>query len=300
MELNNKDFKTNIKTDTKKNIKEDIKKEINKLLKLTKVNIFLYLLVMYTIGAILFNLSDITILLSNLASLVILTIVGYCIFYVCKLKSPEFNTFLISILIIFLILFPDTYNLELFLVHLLLIIGLFLVKYIRFKRKPIINPAVFAFIFVGILALFIPNISLVFMSWWGGGFGGYIGFFLLLPAVLYAGYAFKKWPTLIAFFITQSLILVMFKNIEVSVFSITLFLAGIMLIELKTSPLKMYEQIVYGIGGALLVAYTPSLLDIDSHILAIAFANIIYFTYRELKPKFSQISIMNKKEDSKN
>ncbi|MCH8519718.1 MAG: hypothetical protein LAT82_03095 [Nanoarchaeota archaeon] len=266
------------------NIIHNLKNQLVKLLKPTKVNIFLYLLLFYTIGAILFNLSNLSIMVSNLVSLLVLSGVGYALLYLFKLKVPEFNTFLISILIIFLILFPDTYSLELFLIHLFLIIGLFVVKYVRVKGKPIINPAVFAFIFAGLIALIVPNVSMVFMSWWGGAFGGYIGFFLLLPAVLYAGYVFKKWPTLVAFFITQSIILLFLKNIEFSIFSLTLFLAGIMLIELKTSPLKIYEQIVYGIGGAFLVSYTPSILLIDSHILAIAYANIIYFIYRELKP----------------
>ncbi|MFT4244446.1 MAG: hypothetical protein ACMXYB_03255 [Candidatus Woesearchaeota archaeon] len=277
-----------------KKIKSDIQQELIKLLKFSKVNIFLYLLTIYTIGAIAFNFSDIAILLSNLVSLLILTLVGYGIFYIFKLKTPQFSTFLISILIIFLILFPDTYNLELFLVHVLLIIGLFLVKFVRIKGKPLMNPAVFAFIFAGIFALFFPNISMVFMSWWGGSFGGYIGFLLLLGVVLYVAVAFKKWPTLIAFFVAQGLILHFLQNIEISIISITLFLAGVMLIELKTSPIKMYEQVAYGIGGALLVSYTPSLFDIDSHILAIAFINIIYFAYKELKPIIHLIFKQNK------
>lgn len=266
-----------------KEFSSDIQKEIKNLTKFTKVNIFLYSLLIYTLVAISFNFSSISFMISNLVSLLILSGIGYLLCYIFKFKAPKLNTFLISILIIFLILFPREYNLNMFIIHFLLVLGLFLVKFVRIKGKPIMNPAVFAFIFAGVIILFIPNISMVFMSWWGGLFGSYIGFFLLLSIVLYVALAFKKWPTLIAFFIVQVLILYFLQNIEVSIVSITLFLAGVMLIELKTSPLKMYEQVVYGTLGAFLVAYTPIIFLIDSHILAIAFANIIYFGYRELK-----------------
>ncbi|MFP4401593.1 MAG: hypothetical protein ACLFPL_00015 [Candidatus Nanoarchaeia archaeon] len=264
---NNQNFKTTLQ-------------QILLYLKINKVNIFLYLLMFYTCIAFVFNSDNFMNLFLSLSSLIILTGVGYAIFKVFDLSTPKFSTMLISILIIFLILFPDEYSFEFAITQVLLITGLFLVKYIRINKKPVMNPATFAFIFASLISLLIPSINGVFISWWGASFGGYIGFFSLLPAVLFAGYYFKKWPLLLGFFVTQFLILFISSS-QFSVLSLTLFLAGIMLLEIKTSPIKLYEQIVYGIVGALLVSFTPSLLQIDNHILAIAQTNVLYVVYRE-------------------
>lgn len=275
-------------------IKEKLAKFFNKKTMFSKVNIFLYLLIIYTLGAFYFNRNDFGLLFVNLVSLLVLTGIGYGIFYLLKLKMPKFSTFLISILIIFLLLFPEEYTLSVFIIHILLVVGLFLVKFIRVHNKPIINPAVFAFIFASIVVLLVPVADFVFISWWGGAYGGYIGLALLLPLVIYAGIAFKKWPLLLAFFITQTIIFALFENIEFTIFTYTIFLAGVMLLEIKTSPIKFHEQIVFGIVGALLVSYTPSLLDIDSQVLAIGIANLLFFTYREIK-LFSPKKNINKK-----
>lgn len=260
-----------------------------KSFKLSKVNIFLLLLILYSIIVVLYNFNNITNILIHLTSLLVLGIIGLCIEKIFLKKSLKVNTFLISLIIIFLLLHYLPYTLNIFIIHLLVIIGLFLVKTIRVRNKPIMNPVVFSLIFACLVIFLIPSIDFVFISWWGASFAGIYGTLILLPVVLYAGYAFRKFPTIIAFILTILLIASLTQNSYQQILSL-LFFTGVMLIEIKTSPVKIGEQVIYGFGGAVLVLYMPSILNIDSHILALAAINLLYLVYREMNIYITKIS----------
>ena len=251
-------------------------------IRFSKVNTFLLLLILYSIAVALYNIDNIANILIHFLSLLILSIIGLSIEKFLLKKTPKINTFLISIIIIFLLLHYLPYSLEIFTIHLLTIIGLFLVKTIRFHNNPIMNPVAFSLIFTGLIVYLIPSIDFVFISWWGASFAGIIGTLILLPVILYVGYAFKKFPTIIAFILTLGLIIIVNQELLEQILSL-LFFVGVMLIEIKTSPIKIKEQIIYGIGGAILVLYIPSILNIDNQILALAGINLLYFSYREVK-----------------
>lgn len=255
-------------------------KKFKQIKKPSKVNVFLSLLVLYSIIVTLYNLDNLVNIFLHFLSLVVLSIVGLGIEKIFLKKTLKINTFSISVIIIFLLLHYQPYSLNVFIIHLIAIIGLFLVKIIRVHNKPIMNPVAFSLIFAGIVVYFIPSINFVFISWWGASFAGIVGSIILLPVVLYAGYTFKKFPTLIAFILTLTLFNMINQESLSQVFSL-LFFAGVMLIEIKTSPVKTKEQIAYGIVGAVLVLYAPSILNIDNQILALGSINILYLLYKE-------------------
>lgn len=263
--------------------------QINKYIKkIPKIKLFLYLLSLYSIIVVLFNTSQILNISTHFLTLIVSYIILELIYTkILKLKSLNKDTMLISILILFLIIFPLELSIETAITNFILILSLFIIKSIRYKNKPIVNPVVGSSIIAGIILFFSQYIfrnDTLFISWWGASFAGIIGFLIITILILITGILFKKLPIIIAFLATQISILIFFN--ELSIYSITLFLVGIMLIELKTSPIKFYEQIGYGIIGALLVAFFHyAIFDIDTQVLSIGIANVLFLGYKEIKTK---------------
>lgn len=257
---------------------------IEKIKKLNNIQKFLYLLLIYSIIVILFNWSQIIPILFHAVTLfgsyMILNFLHSKIFHLKKLNS---RTMYISLLILFLILHPLGVSIESALVNILLVCSLFIIKSIRIKNKPLINPVVGASILGGIVLYFSQFIfqnDTLFISWWGASFSGSIGLTIITIFAIYAAYLFRKLPLLISFLVTQ--ISILFVSNQLSIYSVTVFLAGIMLLEIKTSPIKKYEQIIFGIFGAILVIYTHSIFDIDHQILAIGIINILFVGYNNI------------------
>jgi len=191
----------------------------------------------------------------------------------------------ISAMIVFLLLHPfgDTASL---IAAALLGPLLFVVKKIAFRGRPVVNPAVGALLLLAVIGFFFPFFGLVTVSWWGAAFAGSWSLLFLAPAFFVAVQWFRKWIIASAHIATFLVLTVLSQDVNVAIFAVThstlYFLAGIMLLEPKTSPTKPYEQLCFGMLSGILVAlffnYPPVL---PSALTALFVANAIYFFWRE-------------------
>ncbi|NCP67591.1 hypothetical protein GW756_04955 [bacterium] len=214
----------------------------------------------FALGALAYNFRTSVIML--LISVVLGAIAS---FYLLKSIQPKgghlpVNT-AVSALIAFLLLNPAL-NLSLETLFWTFLGGVLVVmaKYgPRYKKQLIFNPATFGLLLLStfITAIYGSDALLpTFVSWWGTDYAGSWALIILLPLVSYATYKFRKLYLVISFLIFNALWIYFNAGLEALVYPYTTgtiyFLAGVMLLEPKTSPTKKYWQI----GAALLAVIT--------------------------------------------
>lgn len=228
-------------------------------LKLTPTNQVTLTLALISAGAI-YNTPSRETLIHFLLTVVFATILFYIFKFLTK-KPKELSNTLTTSLIIFLVVHnfatpPDIYFT--LAITFLAIASKFLLTW---RNMPIVNPAVF-----GILAAFFLGklFSLTpFVSWWGAAYviptPEFALPFALIILAIWIIFGLKNWrkfPLLITFLLAHAILLFAFtKNLETLKFIFTdatiYFLAAIMLIEPKTSPILTRQQIIFALIAAL-------------------------------------------------
>lgn len=132
--------------------------------------------------------------------------------------------------------------------------------FVEVKGSPIINPAVTGLLLMAALvSLF--GFEPPFISWWGANFEGWVAFSLIGLWMLIGLKKWNKWPMVLTFlFVHAAGMLVIGESEAISFIfrdSTIYFMAAIMLVEPKTSPVLKHQQLLYGAFVA--IAYTAAL-----------------------------------------
>lgn len=226
----------------------------------------------------------------------------YILTFITKKKKSLINTIATS-LIIFLTLHYglETQNIAYDLI--VTAIAIFYKFFFEYKGSPIINPTVFSLLIVAIASQLLHLENELFVSWWGASFNGYISLILILPWLIYGTYKWKKIPTFLTFLITHGIIaLIMWHakifNLDTLKFIFTdstlYFYIVVMLIEPKTSPFKIKDQIIYGLIAVIAYNLFNYLHLAYFELLAIAVANLYNFAVKIIQLRAMQKTVIKK------
>jgi len=152
----------------------------------------------------------------------------------------------------------------------------------QFKRQVIFNPAALGLLGLSLLmTLVYGNDALLptFVSWWGTDFGGYLALIILLPLISYAAYKFRKIYLVTAFLAFNAVWLYFYGGVEALVYpyitGTLYFLAGVMLLEPKTSPTKKIGQIVAALVAVMAYRYAYVIGFNNVELWAIIAVNVV-------------------------
>lgn len=251
-------------------------------LKTSPLQLTVSFLSIYSAIALSYNFSINTLL--HLAATLGFGLILFGLFTLISKKKKSILNTIISTLIIFLVLHYGNEGGEIkdLLIPLTVtFIAIFSKFFLEYKGSPIINPVVLAL-------LTTYYISTPLISWWGTNFAGYISLTLI---ALWIALGIKKWrksTILIAFLLAHiTLLLIRQQSLSTIQFILTdatiYFMAGIMLIDPKTSPILKKEQIIYGIIAALSYNLLAHYQINNFNLLAIAAANLYFFSTKILK-----------------
>jgi hypothetical protein len=203
---------------------------------------------------------------------------------ITKKKKVFYNTVITS-LIIFLTLNYGFETKHLIYPLVITTVAIFAKFFIQSKGSSIINPAVFALL---IGKIFLDG---SFISWWGTNYklGAPIA---LIFVAIWTIFFLRKWrkvPVLITFLAAHALILLVTGQFEFAKFTFTdgtiYFLAAIMLIDPKTSPMMKKDQIIFAIIAALSLNILKEFSISGFELWAIAVANLYFYGSKVLKSK---------------
>jgi hypothetical protein len=244
-------------------------------------------LVILSVGAIMSRTSGdseilVDIVINLLIVLSICLVVPYLISYYSNKKISFFNGFITS-LILFLLIDPREEKYVVFIIAL----GTLVFRLIfRYRRKPILNPAVSGILIVVMFSLFFEKLN-PFISWWGVSFAPRIfekiSIAALLTIIIGIYLARKTAKRYVMTGIIFAFLLVVFLNIffSKSYDLVFLFLDGtfvfavlVMLSEPKTSPIRKNQQIIYSLVFAVVWGILFYLNEGYAIIYAIFAANI--------------------------
>ncbi|HLC95932.1 MAG TPA: hypothetical protein VJH97_01250 [Candidatus Nanoarchaeia archaeon] len=256
------------------------------MIKLTPTILFTLLLGAYALITLILRFSQ-----DILIHALVIGIVFSLVFIISrKLLKKKFSGvhIVISALILFLLVSPgSTLKDHLFIG---LIGALFLgFKFLRYKSMPIVNPIVLALI----AAYFVTKLfsEYILISWWGTAYLNGVSIFFLLPAVGYAIYKFRKYGVFFSFFVAYSIVSLLSGQgiLPVITNGTWYFLAGVMLLEPKTSPVKLRDQVWFG-GAAGILAFVFLKYDILSPLLlSIAAVNALFLLQKVMRSRASGI-----------
>lgn len=196
-------------------------------------------------------------------------------------KKNVWNT-VITALIIFLVLDYATVDNVLLNLSYSLIASFIAITqkfFVELKRSPIINPAVTGLLLMAGIVAFIPGLEDPFISWWGASIRGWVSMLVLAVWVLFGLGKWNKWPMFVAFCLVHALtLLARGEGMEFLQYtfsdSTVYFMAGIMLTEPLTSPVKKSQQIVYGGAAALAFNILLHFVAPYANLFALAFADL--------------------------
>ncbi len=196
-------------------------------------------------------------------------------------KHKVLENTVVTGLILFLLVHPMAPSLDLWAVVLATFVAVSLKFFAEFKGSPIVNPAAFALLGTAIVAHLAGNESFL-ISWWGASFAGKISFIPLIIWAVWGLHSWRKWPLVLSFLAAFAASLYLFKaDIDFIRFVFTdstiYFFATIMLIEPKSSPIRMREEVIYGIAVGFLAALF-SKIQLEHFILhALIAGNLLYY-----------------------
>lgn len=242
-------------------------------------------------------------------------------YYFFKIKNINFLNLIITASIIFLVL---DYKNTFWQIGLVCILTILIKVILRDKGKPLFNPAVLGLFLTFYLNQLLVNLEIadsrLLISWWGTAywfkeFGElFISPFTLIYSLIFAYFAWKykklhlSLAFLISFFIftfidyslnfsladlsimTDFSRLNLYDAINLSLIGSWLFLAFVMLIEPKTSPIFGKQQIFYGIFAALIFTVLNSEITNIQPLWTILILNALLF----LQMKFGLFKKLNK------
>ncbi|MCK4992816.1 MAG: hypothetical protein KAS29_20105 [Bacteroidales bacterium] len=206
-------------------------------------------------------------------------------------RRKKYQHAVISTLIILLVLsHADLNPVRGVLVILLLYISKFLIKY---KKQNIFNPVVFAVGMTTLFALFIPSMDIPPLDWSGidirfSIFGTAFPLpllFITLSLIFNVGRV-RKHPLALSF-IASSLLLGFVMNAyagnSLSYILSTAFIGSAIIVEPKTSPTKIKQQIIYGVTVAMMILGLSLVNVPNATILGLLIGNVFYFIYKRSK-----------------
>lgn len=206
-------------------------------------------------------------------------------------RRKKYQHAVISTFIILLVLsHADLNPVRGVLVMLLMYISKFLIKY---KKQNIFNPVVFAVGVTTLLALFIPAMDIPPLDWSGidirfsiFNVGIPLSLIFITLALIFNVGRLRKHPLALSF-IATSLILGFIIGVNdsnyLSFVISTAFIGTAIIVEPKTSPFKIKEQITVGIVIALL-NLGLSLADVPNFpVIGLMAGNLFYFIYKRSK-----------------
>lgn len=207
------------------------------------------------------------------------------------LKYPFIANRLVTILILFLII-DETASLPI-----TFAIGLVaaLVKHlVRLNNLPVLNPAA-----VGIV---IAAANGIFDSWWGVSFSPRFteywlssALLLTVPFGIFVAHKYKKLPISVSFFVVFAVLSALIQKmvpITMLLEGTVIFYALIMATEPKTTPTVLKQQLIFGVGLAILSAALIRLNLIAPYAFALLICNAIYrgFQWWQLRHAKAQIA----------
>lgn len=254
---------------------------MNKLFLKKPVNIFTILLSIYSLISLGVNY-DIEKLIF-LFSLLVFMLLGNFLINKFYIKLSYINT-LISMMIFFLILESIS------IINLVLLTVIFyIIRILRYKNSPVINPVVGGILGLYLLSFLLP-LDITYAHWWGGAYLGFISLLFLIPVVCYSIYKFRKHYYFLALFFSFIIIDSLLNGFTwFHITTGTLYFAlGIMFLEIKTSPTMKLDQIIIGILGGVLLVFSYKIFTFPI-LMTILFTNILVFAKKyymfELKNK---------------
>ncbi len=206
-------------------------------------------------------------------------------------KRKKYQHAVISTFIILLVLSHAELNpVRGVLVILLLYISKFLIKY---KKQNIFNPVVFAVGITTLLALLIPGMDIPPLDWSGidirfSIFGTAFPLsliFITLSLIFNVG-RLRKHPLALSFIASSLLLGFIINSYDGNYLSFiisTAFIGSAIIVEPKTSPNKIKEQIIYGISIALLTMGLSLANVPNGPIIGLMLGNAFYFLYKKSK-----------------
>lgn len=157
----------------------------------------------------------------------------------------------------------------------------------KYKRQLIFNPAALGLIVLSTLMTLVYGTDALlptFVSWWGTDYGGYLALVILLPIVCYATYKFRKVCLVMSFLIFNALWLYFSAGSQSLVYPYTtgmlFFLAGVMLLEPKTSPTKKGGQVLAALAALLAYRYGSVIGLNNVELWAIIAVNLVHLLSR--------------------
>lgn len=206
-------------------------------------------------------------------------------------KNKKYLHSLISTFLIILMLsHADPEPIRGVLVILLLYVAKFFVKY---KKQNIFNPVAFTIGSLTILAFFVPFLNVPPMDFTGIDIrfpimGKSIPL-LIIPiflALIFNTKRIGKYPLAFTYILTSLALGFVLDAYSIDIFSyliITLFVGAAVIIEPKTSPSSVKEQIIYGLFVSFIIFGLELFKMPNSIVIGILIGNISLFIYKQLK-----------------
>ena len=215
----------------------------------------------------------------TLVSSATVLIVGICTFAFLKFTTNQKKSWpnlLTTLLILALLVQPLSLATakDFLLLALIPVIAVCLKFYGVYKGRPLLNPAVAA---AFIVPLFEPSILI---SWWGVNPLGYYSF---LPLLIWLFWGFLSWrktwlaASFLLAFAGMGALLNGEKFLPILTDPTVYFLALVMLVEPKTSPVKRNQQIAAGVFVGVLMVNLLNVGALQPYLVPLLAMNILYF-----------------------
>lgn len=231
---------------------------------LRKYQTLLFLL-LFSLGAIFYNIWSSEQYLSVLIHFTIILTIGSASFFLLRIitkKKRMFSNTLITLLILALLLHPVNMMESYIMAGVAAIIGMLIKYFGEYKGSPIVNPVIGAILLGSLISFTVKETGLFFLpSWWGATFflvdieswQIQISLVLLVLWAIVGLRTYKKLLLPVVFLPTLFLGIFLLSHDSSFLRSFftdatIYFFALIMLVDPKTSPIKKDEQIYFGFG----------------------------------------------------
>ena len=224
--------------------------------------------------------------------IVISTLLHFLFSFLFDKKKKYLHSLISTFLIILMLSHADPEPIRGIMVILFLYVSKFFIKY---KGENIFNPVAFTIGFVTILAFFIPTLGIPPMDFTGidirfpiAGFQVPLPIIPITLALIFNVGRMKKHPLALTYILFSLMIGITTPAFTENIFSfitIVLFTGAALVVEPKTSPTDVKQQVIYGGLMAILIA-TLSILEVPNAIvLGLLIGNIGWMLFRKIKNK---------------
>jgi hypothetical protein len=224
------------------------------------------------------------------ALIVISSLIFFAFKYAFDKKKGYQNALISTLLILLMLSHEDPNIIRGILVIVLLYVSKFFIKY---KKQSLFNPIVFAIGVTTVLAFIIPSLDVPPLDWSGIDIrfiiAGNLIPLTLVPislSLIFNVGRIKKHALALSFIVTSLLAGFLFQAYDTDPFSYIIaigFIGSAIIIEPKTSPSKVKEQIMYGVAVAIVIAVFSIVKIPNAPILGLLIGNGLYFIYKQVK-----------------